>query len=537
MPRGGEKFGAWWDERAAQKACDFFPRYLRHTEGEWAGRPFHLGPWQRDKIVRPVFGWKRLDGSRLIRIVWLEVPRKNGKTELAAGVSLVAMLGDGEIGGQGYSLATNKKQAEIVFNKAGTMIGLSDPLRSRLEVLKTSIYIPQLMASFKPLSAGPAGKHGLSTSLAVGDEVHEWPNGDLADVVHKSTAARRQPLEFYLTTAGIAGAGYAWDMHELAVQIIEGEVIDPTTLAIIFAASEGADFREEATWREANPNYGVSVKPEYMEAEAKKAARSPAAENDFKRYHLNIWTEQAKRWLPMEEQGWKGCTAEPGNRTLWQSLRERLRGRRCWGAIDLAITQDVTSLCLCFPPEGDEMRWTFLWWFWLPEATVEEQPLARRRRYEAFVEAGLLVLTPGNVTDYAFLEQEILRIDEEFDLQWLGIDPYNAADLSVRLKDQHGMPIEFVRQGYLTMSPPSKNFERLVMGCLIEHGNNAMATWMARNAAVEKDPAGNIKPTKARAADKIDGIVAAIMAYAGATMTTRTEDASVYETRGLLVLG
>lgn len=538
MPRGGDALGAWWDEAAAQAATAFFPTFLRHTEAEWAGRSFTLAPWQRDDIIRPVFGWKRADGSRLIRIVWIEVPRKNGKTELVAGVSLLSLAGDAELGAQLYSMATDKKQAEIVFRKAGVMIGMSEPLRNLLEVFKTSIYCPQTNASFKPLSAGPQGKHGLSASFAVGDEVHEWPNGDIADVVHKSTAARRQPIEFYITTAGVANQGYAWDMHELALQVASGEVIDPTFLPVIYGAPDDADWKAEATWRAANPNYGVSVKPEYMAAECQKAIRSPRAENEFKRFHLNMWTEQATRWLPMGVPGWKGCTDEPANPLHWQELAQSLRGRRCYSAIDLAITSDMTALCHCFPPERDGGRYTFLWRFYLPEATMDDVTLAQRTRYESFVRAGALQLTPGNIADYSFLEQAILADREAFDVGWFGVDPYNASDLMIRLQDKHGLPVEKFRQGYLSMSPPAKGFERLTMGNLIEHGNNPVAAWMARNAVVETDAVGNIKPTKARAAGKIDGIVAAVMAYAGATAAhTPAPAVSVYETRRLLVLG
>ena len=538
MPRGGEEFGAWWDERSAQAACDFFATRLRHTEGEWAGKPFILADWQRDRIIRPTYGWKRADGSRLIRIVWIEVPRKNGKTELAAGVSLLALLGDGEMGGQVFSIAVDKKQAELVFKKAGVMAGMSAPLLRHLEVLTTSIFCQQLNAAFRPLSGNPHGKHGLSASGVIGDEVHEWKSGELADVVHKSTAARRQPLEFYITTGGVAGQGYPWDMHELALQVLAGEVIDPTFLPIIFAAPPDADFRLESSWRTANPNYGVSVKPDYMAAEAAKAARSPRAENEFRRFHLNQWTEQVTRWLPMADPGWRACTAEPANPVLWQALATRLKGRRCYSALDLALTSDVTALCHCFPPDDDLPFHTFLWRFWLPEGAIERATQPQQVRYDSFRRAGALAVTPGNITDYGFVRREIVADAEAYDMAWLGVDPFNASELMLTLKDDDGLPVQHVRQGTLTMSPPSKGFERLVMGNAIEHGNNPVATWMARNAVVLTDAKGNITPDKARAMDKIDGIVAAIMAYAGATFGRTAPPApSIYETRGLQMVG
>lgn len=522
MPKGAERFGAWWDEAAAQAATAYFPRRLRHTEAEWAGKPFHLAAWQRDRLVRPVFGWKRADGTRLIRIVWMEVPRKNGKTELAAGLSLTVLMGDGEIGGQLYSMAVDKDQAKIVFNKAGVMVNYHEALRKNLEVLKTSIFNPQLMASFKPLSSGPGGKHGFSPSFAIGDEVHEWPNGDLADVVHKGTAARRQPLEVYITTAGIIGEGYAWEMHELALDIAKGEIEDPTFLPILYGAPEDANWRDEETWRAANPNYGVSVKVDYMRSEAEKAARSPRAENDFKRFHLNIWTEQVTRWLPMDSSedgtGWNDCSATPGDRDLWQTLFITMQGKQCFGGLDLSLTNDLTSVCWAFPPAEEKGRWTFLWRFWLPEAAVRKAPLARRKRYEKFAEAGALKVTSGNVTDFGIVRADIVADAKRFMVQWLGIDRYNAAQLANELKDNDGMPVEYFGQGFVSMSAPTQSFERLVTGGELEHGNHPVAAWMARNVVVDRDAAGGIKPTKAKASDKIDGIVAAIMAHGGAIL-------------------
>lgn len=511
MPKGAEQYGAYWDEAAARKATAAFPHFMRHTEGEWAGRPFYLADWQRDRLVRPVFGWKRADGTRLIRIVWLEVPRKNGKTELLAGVSLIAFVGDAEKGGQAYSMAVDKNQARIVFDKAGVMVNSSPELKKRLTVFKTSIYCAELMAGFKPLSKGAGGKHGLSATVVVGDEVHEWTDGgELCDVVHKSTAARRQPLELFATTAGISGEGYAWEMHELALMVLAGEVEDPTFLPIIFAAEEGDDWTAEATFRKANPNFGVSVKPEFLRKEATGAARSPSKENDFKRFHLNLWTEQAKRWLPIEE-GWNRCTADRADKDRWKQLFEVLKGRKCYAGLDLAITDDITSWCLGFPPADQLPIWTFLWRFWRPQATVADEPLPRQKKYEAFEKRGAITLTPGNVTDYDIVEKQILADAVDYQIGKIGIDKFNASQLGVKLLNDHGLPVEWFRQGFLSMNAPCKEFERMVMAEGLEHGNHPVAAWMARNAATEKDPHGNIKLVKAKAADKIDGIVAAVM--------------------------
>lgn len=533
LPKGAEQFGAWWDEAAAQAATDFFPRYLRHTEGEWAGKPFVLADWQRDQIIRPVFGWKRADGTRLIRIVWIEVPRKNGKTELAAGISLLMLLGDGEKGGQVYSMAVDKDQAKIVFNKAGTMIGFSEALRKNVEVYKTSIFCPQLIGSFKPLSSGPGGKHGFSPTGAIGDEVHEWPDGELADVVHKGMAARRQPLEIYITTAGLKDHGYAWEMHELAMQILDGSIVDPSFLPVIFAANDDEDWTSEEAARRANPNFGVSVKPQFIADECAKAKRSPRAENDYKRFHLNLWTEQATRWIPMSS--WKSCTLQPQESGYWRALEEEVRGRKCWGGLDLSSTRDVTALAWSFPPEGEDDRWIILWRHWLPALTVQDQPPARRMKYEAFARSGALTLTGGNVIDYNLISRQVLADRERYNVQALAVDRWNATQTAVDLQGE-GVNMVMFGQGFASMSAPSKEFERMVVGELLEHGNNPVAKWMAENAVVETDAAGNIKPSKAKAPQKIDGIVAAVMSV-GIVPTQRAAEPSIYTRRGLRMAG
>lgn len=536
LPAGAEKFGAWWDEEAAQRACAFFPTMLRHTEGEWAGRPFHLQDWQRDEIIRPLFGWKRADGTRLYRRAWIEIPRKNGKTELAAGISLLMMFVDREMGGQGYSMAVDKDQAKIVFSKAATMASMNAGLSNRLELLKGAIFCPALNYSFRPLSAGPQGKHGLSPTFAIGDEVHEWRDGELADVVHKGTAARRQPLEIYITTAGIKGIGYASEQHELALEILSGEVIDPTILVVIFAAGENDDWTKEETWRKANPNYGVSVKPDYMREEAEKAARSPRAENDFRRFHLNQWTEQVTRWIPVID--WKASAGSIG----WQDLPAHVAGRRCFGGIDLSQARDWSSLCWCFPPLDNEPdgNYIFVWRFWLPEQSLFNEPAGRRARYQSYVDAGALTLMPGTIVDNDYIRAQTNADAELFRPEWIGIDPFNMGDMPNRMRDTDGLPIEYFRQGYLSMSPASKGFERLVLGHKLQHGGHPVASWMARNISVQTDPAGNIKPDKSAetgAAGKIDGIVAAIMAYGGATLKPPENPVGVQNVNGILIIG
>ncbi len=518
IPRGGERFGAWFDAAAADAACAFFPTYLRHTEAEWAGRPFELQRWQRDDVIRPLFGWKRADGTRLYRQCYLEVGRKNGKTELAAGVALLALLGDGEYGGQGYSAAVDKDQAKIVFHKAGVMVGLSEQLAEQIEVFKTSLYCAELMASFKPLSSTPASKHGFSPSVAVADEVHEWPSGELQDVIHKGMAARRQPLEFFTTTAGQLGRGYGWELHRYALQVRDGIIEDPTFLPVIYAADEDDDWTDERTWAKANPNLGVSIKLDFLRAEFAKARLLPRLENEFKRYHLNLWTEQQTRWLPLED--WDACSADPGDPDRWRALEAELAGRECWGGLDLASTRDITALVWLFPPDDRDdpaARWPVLWRFWVPAANVRTRFEQDRVPYADWARAGALSLTEGNVTDYRVIKAQVAADAERFQVRELAIDRWNASQVAVELADE-GITIAMFGQGFASMGAPTKELERLVMGHRLEHGNHPVARWMAGNACVVQDPAGNIKPAKDKSSEKIDGIVAAIMALGRATV-------------------
>ncbi len=496
----------WYDEKAGDAAVAFFPRYLRFTKGEWAGRPFILEPWEADDIIRPFFGWKRKDGTRRYRrcIVW--VPRKNGKTELAAGVSHLALIGDGEAGGEVYAIAKDRDQASIVFNIAGLMASWSPALAEHLELLKTAIYCPALSASFKPLTGNARGKHGLNPSGIIGDEVHEWPDGDLYTFVHQGTAARKQPIEFLISTAGTR-QGYGWELWLYCQRVLAGEIEDPETLIVIYGATAEDDWTQPETWKKANPNYGISVKPEYLEAECRKAQQSPRLENDFKRYHLNIWTEQATRWLPMDKWG------PVEDRWCAPDFEDRLRGRRCFGGMDLSTTTDLSAYCLWFPPEEDGGQWIKLTRAFIPADSMERRSRQDRVPYDQWARIGALTATPGNVIDYEYIKAAVYQDAEKFDLQALAIDRWNSTQLSMELRDA-GINAVLMGQGYASMSAPSKELERLVIAGAIDHGGHPVAHWCASNVAVATDPAGNIKPAKDRSTERIDVIVADINALA-----------------------
>lgn len=514
----------WYDERTADRAAAFFPEYLVFTDGEWAGKPFTLQPWQEHDIIRPMFGWKRADGTRQYRRAIVFVPRKNGKTELAAGVSLLCLIGDAEPGGQVYSIAHDEQQARLVFNKATAMVNRSPKLAGLLETYKTSIYCAELNAGFKPLSGRPTGKHGLSMSGLIGDEIHEWKSADLYTFVHQSVGARRQPLEFLISTAG-QRIGFGWETWEYCLKVRDGVIDDPETLVVIYAAPEGADWTDEATWRAANPNCGVSPKIEYLRAECQRAQQSPREENDFKRYHLNIWTEQAVRWLQMER--WRKLVGD----TPWQEMAATNAGRRCFGAVDLAATTDLAASVLVFPPDEEVSVWRFLPRFFVPSEAIANRVRRDRVPYDKWARSGALIATEGNVVDYDFIKAQILADAETFQIQRFGFDPFNATQIMIQLAGE-GLPVEKVRQGFLTLSAPSKELERLLLSEQFEHGGHPILEWCAGNVSLEADAAGNIKPSKAKSTERIDGIAALVSAMALALGEAAAPETSFWEELG-----
>ena len=338
-----ERPGYTFDKTAATAAVLFFERLLRHTKGEWAGEPFQLQAWQRDEIVRPLFGWKRADGTRRFRRAYIEIPRKNGKSTISAGIALALLMLDAEPGVEVYSAAADRQQAAIVFDAASTMVQESPALAKFAEVYRREIRVPKLNGIYRVLSADAPTKHGLNAHGVIFDELHAQPNRELWDVLATSMGSRRQPMLVMITTAGYDRESICWEMHQYAQQVLRGDVDDPSFFAYIAAAEQEDDWTSPATWAKANPGLGVTVKRDYLEAEAQRAKQVPAYQNTFRRLHLNQWTSQESRWLDMT--AWDRCGGELPD----------LSGRVCYGGLDLASTTDIAALSLVFPPvaEGD----------------------------------------------------------------------------------------------------------------------------------------------------------------------------------------
>lgn len=511
----------WFDKKAADLAVAFFERLLVHSKGEWAGQAFALQGWQRDDIIRPLFGWKRADGSRKFRTAYIEIPRKNGKSTLSAGLALYLLFADGEAGAEVYSAAADRDQARIVFDQAKSMIEASPALSKFSKVYRNAITTPKSAGSYRVLSADAYTKHGLNAHGIVFDELHAQPNRDLWDVLNTSTGARRQPLMIMITTAGYDRESICWEQHEYATRVLDGTIDDPSYFAYIAGASDDDDWTDPVTWAKANPGLGVTIKLDYLEAESRRAQNSPAYQNTFRRLHLNQWTSQDERWIDMA--AWDACG---------QALPD-LHGRECYGGLDLATTTDLAAFVLVFPPERDDEPYWVLPRFWIPGDNMLERERRDRVPYSAWARDGLIHATPGNVIDYSHILQTVIALRDEYDIREIAFDRWGATLISQQLMEA-GLEMVQFGQGYASMSAPTKELYKMILSGEIAHGGNRVLRWMADNVVVRQDPAGNLKPDKGRSRERIDGIVAAIM---GLDRAVRHEGgASVYETRGMFVL-
>lgn len=505
----------WFDQGEADRVVKFFRDYLVHIKGELGGKPIDPMEWEQDEILRPLFGWKRWDGTRRYRQAWIEVPRKNDKTTLAAGISLYLTLADGEPGAEVYAAAADKDQAKICFEIAKAMVQSSRALLARCEILRDAIVVGKTFSVYRVLSADAFTKHGLNAHGVVVDEVHAQKTRDLIDVLHTSTGSRRQPLEVYITTAGHDRHSVAHEMHEHALRVLADPSVDEALLIVVYAAAPIDDWKSEATWRKANPGLGRSKKLEYMRAECNRATQIPGYLNTFKRLDLNIWTEQASLWLPMDK--WDLCVGKIANPI---ELRAAMRGQRCWGGLDLANTIDINAFSLVFLPGA--MRIVVLPFFWIPEERLKEREKVDRVPWSQWVKAGLVKVTPGAVSDYDIIRSDIEMLGTQYLLEEVGIDRWNTLQIGTQLENGRAAkaaknrnkgrkpPQEHfvlgIGQGFASMTTPCKALEAAVVGLRFEHGVHPILRWMASNVAAQRDAADNVKPDKEASGEKIDGI-------------------------------
>lgn len=496
-----------YDEEAGETPVAFFRECLTHVKGKWAGQPLILEPWQ-ESFIRNLFGWKRADGTRRYRQALMFVPRKNGKTAIAAGICLYVLNCDNEPGAEIYGAAHDYKQACLVFQQARGMVLQEPVLEKRCKIFNgqsKAITREDTMSAYKPLASVAEGNHGLNTHLGIIDELHAQAERELYDVIKTSMGARRQPLLICITTSDYSRPeSICNELHDYASKVRDGVVPDLAFLPCIYEAKREDDWTKPEIWAKANPNIGVSISEEFIAAECEEAKRRPAYENTFKRLQLNIRTEQAERWIDLAS--WDAC-GEPFD-------EEMLLGRECFAGLDLAASRDISALSLVF--KVDETYYV-LPFFWAPEKKAWDRKQRDRVDYVTWAQRGFITLCPGDTTDFESIRASVNELRSKYMIRELAFDRWQAADLTNRLKDD-GLCVEPFGQGYASMSVPTKRLDKLIAEGRMRHGGNPILRWMAANVSVVKDSADNWKPCKKTSGDKIDGITATIMALGRSLM-------------------
>jgi phage terminase large subunit-like protein len=504
---------------------------MRHTQGKWAGHELRPDPWQVAYIIAPIFGWVTRDSfgtvTRIIRNAWIEVPRKNGKTTIAAGLALYLAFADGEAGAQVIAAAGSRDQAMNAFRPAYLIAGNSPDFKAAgVQSMKKEIVRPVDQSFMKAVGSIGDLLQGSNPSGFIADEMHVHKDMSVIDALESGTGARDQPLGFIITTADDGGQLTPYAQRRKHVeQLCRGAIKSPTEYAVIFAAPADADPFAEATWRAANPGYGVSPTKSFMVAEAEKAKSSPANLSRFLRLNLNVRTKQETKYIDL--------AAWDRNHGLVSELA--LTGRECYGGLDLASVSDLSALCLLFPDKDGAYQ--ALWRYWTPEENVPALDKRTNGAASQWVKDGWLTTTPGNVQDYDYIRAQVKRDAEKFRILSIGFDPYNASQITNDLAAD-GMNLVKVRQGFLTLSSPTKQLQRLVlMGKpskpMLIHGGNPVSRWCVDNLAVEIDAAENVKPSKKLAGDKIDGVAALVNALSEAMSEELVR--SAYEDHDLII--
>jgi phage terminase large subunit-like protein len=511
-----------FDVRLARRVVAFFAEMLVFVEGEKAGQPFLLEPWQA-AIVGNLFGWvDSATGLRRYREALVFVARKNGKTPLAAGVALYVLFCDGEYGGQVYSAAAEQSQAALIFRHATAMIERSRALLARCRVYRAfkSVEVPATNSIFRALSADAHTKHGLNASAALVDELHAHPTRDLLDVLQTSMGSRRQPVLFEITTSDFERPSICNEKHAYASRVRDGVFEDPSFLPVIYEASPKDDFADAAVWRKANPNLGVSVKEDYLVRECARAKESPAYLNTFLRLHLNVRTNADVAWL--DAAAWDRCAGA----LAFRALEKAMLGKTCYAGLDLASTDDLNAFVLLFPEDGNVV----LPWFWCPAENAVTREKRHRVPYTQWARDGFLTLTDGNSADKDLIERRILELAKLYTIKGLAYDRFGADQIKNHLVAEHIDVVSF-GQGFVSMNAPTKEIDVLVRSGRLRHGGHPVLKWMASNVMLKKDEADNWKPDKKRSREKIDGIVALVMAE-GLALARPASRTSVYDTPG-----
>lgn len=512
-----------FDESKAKRAITFIEN-LKHTKGRWHGENFTLLPWQ-EEIITNIFGTVKENGYRQYNTCYCEIPKKNGKSELAAAIALYMTCGDGEWAAEVYGCASDRQQASIVFDVAVDMVDQCPALKKRIKPImsvKRLVYQPT-NSYYQVLSAEAYTKHGLNVHAAIIDELHCQPNRELFDVMTKGSGdARTQPLYFLITTAGTDRNSICFEQHMKAEDILAGRKKDPTFYPVIYGLPDDADWSDEKNWYIANPSLGHTIAIEKVRDAYQSAKENPAEENIFRQLRLDQWVKQSTRWMPMDK--WDECafSVDP----------EELVGRECYGGLDLSSTSDLTAFVLVFPPRTEDEKYVILPYCWIPEDNMRLRIRRDHVPYDTWEATGDLKTTEGNVIHYDYIENFLEKLGEKYHILEIAFDRWGATQM---VQDLEGMGFTVVPfgQGYKDMSPPTKEMMKLTLEKRLAHGAHPVLRWCMDNVFVRQDPAGNIKMDKEKSTEKIDVAVATVMALDRAIRNE--QKGSVYDERGLYV--
>lgn len=492
----------YFSSERAEHVLEFFTDWLRHSKGRFAGKPFELLDWQAE-MLGELFGWVRVtDDTRRYRVAYISTAKKSGKSTLLAGIGLYLLVMDGENGAEIYGAAADREQASVVFREAASMVRASPKLSAALEVIdsRRTIAFRREASFYRVLSADAFRAEGLNIHGLLFDELHAQRDRRLWDALRYGGAARAQPLLCSITTAGYDRNSICYEQYRYAKAVLADWKYDPTFYPLIYEVEDQAGWQEPECWPDANPSWGVTIKPEDFALEAKEAANSTSKQNGFLRYRLNCWTQQDTRWVKPEL--WAACDATP---------TEPLDGKPCFVGLDLAWSQDTSALVAVFPDADGGVD--VLAKFYIPGDMIEERERRDRFAYSQFVREGHIVATPGNVTDYEFIRRDVEEFCQKYAVRLVAVDPYNATHLSTQL-DGLGIPVKRYPQGFSGMNAPSRLLENLLANGKLRHAGNPVLSWQANNVAVRQNAEGLIRPLKPKqnSSERVDGIIALVMA-------------------------
>ena len=526
--------GAWFDEAKADRVVEHFPRWFTLTTLRFAGKPFRLQFWQ-EVTVRLLVGWKVpteiLDPEtlkptivhvRLFQELRLWVPRKNGKSEFFAALALYFWYYEGTYRSTGFVFAHDEAQAREVFDKMGDMVGNSPVMKKAVRVLNRQLWVQKIKAPFRLMPGKAKGKQGRAPAVTVGDEMEEWISRALADALRQGEGAQLQPMRLYAGTAGLKTQAVGRDLYQESEKLLDGRLDDPSIMVVIFAAGEEEVWKDDKLLSRVNPSIGLSPTMKFLLGERAKALESPRAEAEFRRYHLNQWIEDLVRWIPVKK--WDACRDDVNDKDAWQRWPDEIaQGRSCVMSFDSTKNFDFAQICWRFDPLKPGGRPQFLWKYFLPAETIAKRARAENRQNEfaAWVKSGLLVSIPGEVFELRYAIAEVRKSLKRWKVTRVGYDPFQALPFYTELvnpqTEDRPLPEDLfceLRFGTKTLGPPTKEFERKILGGALDHGGDPIARWMIQHCHVRFDENMNFVPAKKRSEQSIDGIVGAVMCEA-----------------------